>query len=120
MLVDDDEAVLITVREVLARDGHDIVAVSDPRTVPDILRERESAGMPFDVVITDLGMPYMDGKAVAETVKQVHPSTAVILLTGWGHSLELDAAPPPNVDRTLGKPPQLSELRRIASEITSS
>lgn len=120
LLVDDDEAVLITVREVLARDGHEIVAVNDPRTVPDIVRDHENSGAPFDVVVTDLGMPYMDGKAVAQTVKQANPTTAVILLTGWGHSLELDAAPPPNVDKTLGKPPQLAELRRVVSEITAA
>jgi CheY-like chemotaxis protein len=62
-------------------------------------------------VITDLGMPYMDGRSVASAIKQASPKTPVILLTGWGQRLGGNEETLPFVDRVLSKPPQLKELR---------
>jgi CheY-like chemotaxis protein len=62
-------------------------------------------------VLTDLGMPYVDGRRVASTVKADSPSTPVILLTGWGRRLVEEGEIPPHVDQVLSKPPDLSELR---------
>ncbi|TLZ56564.1 MAG: response regulator [Gammaproteobacteria bacterium] len=45
---------------------------------------REAAGEAFHVVITDLGMPYVDGRQVATAVKSTRPDTPVLMLTGWG------------------------------------
>jgi hypothetical protein len=39
------------------------------------------------------------------------PSTPVILLTGWGQRIVAEGDLPVHVDRVLGKPPKLSELR---------
>ena len=41
-------------------------------------------GAAFDIVVTDLGMPYVDGRQVAAAVKAASAATPVILLTGWG------------------------------------
>src|SRR5258708_2366759 len=41
----------------------------------------------FAVVITDLGMPEVDGRKVASTIKAASPLTPVIMLTGWGERL---------------------------------
>jgi CheY-like chemotaxis protein len=65
---------------------------------------------PFAVVITDLGMPYVDGRQVANAVKQASPATPVIMLTGWGQRMAEDADIPPHVDRVLSKPPRLQDL----------
>jgi CheY-like chemotaxis protein len=69
------------------------------------------------VVITDLGMPVMDGRAVACTVKQSSPDTPVILLTGWGARIDAEGSIPEHVDRLLSKPPKLSELRCMLTDI---
>jgi YesN/AraC family two-component response regulator len=66
---------------------------------------------PFPVVITDLGMPYVDGRKVASAVKTAAPGTTVLMLTGWGQRLVADGDIPPHVDRVLSKPPKLRELR---------
>jgi len=63
------------------------------------------------VVITDLGMPRVDGRTVASSVKAAAKSTPVILLTGWGQRLVADGDIPPDVDRVLPKPPKLRDLR---------
>jgi len=74
----------------------------------------------FAVVITDLGMPYVDGRKVASAVKNESPSTPVILLTGCGQRLVAEGDIPPNVDRVLNKPPKLRELRAALAELAGS
>jgi CheY-like chemotaxis protein len=74
---------------------------------------------PFDAVITDLGMPYVDGHKVAGAVKAVSPHTPVLLLTGWGRRLIADNESPPHVDAVLGKPPKVLELRAALGRLTA-
>lgn len=64
----------------------------------------------FAVVITDLGMPQVDGRKVATAVKSDSSSTPVILLTGWDQRLVAEGGVPANVGRVLNKPPELKEL----------
>jgi CheY-like chemotaxis protein len=59
--------------------------------------------------ITDLGMPYVDGRTVSSSVKTAAPTAIVILLTGWGQRLVAEGDIPPHVDRVLSKPPKLRE-----------
>jgi CheY-like chemotaxis protein len=66
-------------------------------------------------VITDLGMPYVDGRRVAREVKQLSPSTPVVMLTGWGQRLLAEDDVPPHVDQILNKPPRLPDLREALS-----
>lgn len=73
------------------------------------MRAELDQGRTFAAVITDLGMPHVDGRQVASAIKQASPSTAVILLTGWGHRLMSDGDLPPQVDRVLSKPPKVGE-----------
>ena len=65
----------------------------------------------FSLVITDLGMPRVDGRKVAAAIKGLSPLTPIILLTGWGQRLLDENDIPPNIDRVLGKPPRLTLLR---------
>ncbi len=60
---------------------------------------------PFELVLTDLGMPHVDGRQVAAAVKGIAPSTPVILLTGWGQRLISEGELQPNFDVVLSKPP---------------
>jgi CheY-like chemotaxis protein len=71
-------------------------------------------------VITDLGMPYVDGRKVASAIKTDSPSTPVILLTGWGQRLVAEGDVPPHVDRVLNKPPKLKELRAALAELAGA
>jgi CheY-like chemotaxis protein len=76
----------------------------------DRFREALDAAEPFAVVITDLGMPYVDGRQVAAAVKQRSPATPVIMLTGWGQRMADREEIPAHVDQVLSKPPKLREL----------
>jgi DNA-binding response OmpR family regulator len=76
------------------------------------------AGRPFDAVITDLGMPHVDGRRVAAAVKEADAATPVIMLTGWGQRLAADGEIPSHVDQMLAKPPKLQALRAALAQVT--
>ena len=79
--------------------------------------ESHADGKPFPVVITDLGMPHVDGRKVASTIKASVPATVVVLLTGWGRRLAAEGDIPPGVDEILSKPPKVAELRSTLSRL---
>jgi CheY-like chemotaxis protein len=116
LAIDDDPILLRSLRNALEIDGHFIMTADSGEagitTFCAMLERKE----PFDVVMTDLGMPYMDGRQVASMVKRVS-ATPVILLTGWGQRLIAESEIPPHVDRVLAKPPRLLELRRTLAEL---
>jgi CheY-like chemotaxis protein/anti-sigma regulatory factor (Ser/Thr protein kinase) len=118
LIVDDDPLLLKSLRDVLEGDGHVVAAAHGGQAGIDLFRLAQRDDEPFGVVITDLGMPHVDGRQVAGGVKQVDPVTPVILLTGWGQRLVDEGDVPPHVDRVLNKPPRLSELRKALSELT--
>ena len=53
---------------------------------------------PFEVVITDLGMPEVDGRVVARTIRAESPDTPIILMTGWGVMMKEDGETVPDVE----------------------
>jgi CheY-like chemotaxis protein len=117
LLVDDDPLVNRSLRDALEADGHEVVTAEGGQSGIDKFTAALRSGRPFDVVITDLGMPYVDGRKVAATIKAASPLTPVVLLTGWGRHLPPEGEPAPSVDRILGKPPKLAELRRALIEV---
>lgn len=117
LLVEDDPLVRETLWETLERDGHAVLAADGGRAGIDAFCAAERRAEPFDVVITDLGMPHVDGRKVASAVKAASASTPVILLTGWGHRLLTDSDIPEHVDRVVSKPPKLTELRMTLAEL---
>ena len=70
-----------------------------------------------DLVITDLGMPEVSGWDVATGVKALNPGTSVILMTGWGITLDKDRARERGVDVILSKPFQISEIQKVLNEM---
>ena len=115
--VDDDPLLIKSLRDALEADGHAVVTANGGQEGIDAFRAAEERDERFAVVITDLGMPYVDGRKVASAIKSDSPSTPVILLTGWGQRLVAEGDVPPHVDRVLNKPPKLRELRAALAEL---
>jgi len=111
LVVDDDPLLIKSLRDTLETDGHVVVATSGGQAGIDAFRAAQQRNEPFGVVITDLGMPYVDGRQVARAVKEASACTPVILLTGWGQRLVAEGDIPRHVDHVLSKPPKLSVLR---------
>ena len=118
LVVDDDPLLLKSLRDTLDTDGHVVTTANGGLAGLDAFSAAREAETPFDLVITDLGMPYVDGRQVASGVKELSPSTPVILLTGWGQRLMDDGELPAHVDRVLNKPPKLAELRAALAALT--
>ncbi|MYN03088.1 response regulator [Pseudoduganella sp. DS3] len=120
LVIDDDPAVLASMRAILQRDGHDVVAVDGGAAGIEQFRLAQAASRPFDVVFSDLGMPHVDGRKVAASIKEMSPATPVILVTGWGQRLipegDVDAKPA-SVDEVLSKPPRVRELREVLLKV---
>jgi signal transduction histidine kinase/ActR/RegA family two-component response regulator len=118
LVIDDDELLRQSMRAILEREGHSVSIAHGGRAGIEASSAATHRGEQFQVVITDLGMPYMDGRAVATAVKSMSPQTPVILLTGWGQHLRDGNDIPPDVDHMLNKPANLSELRAALAAIT--
>jgi signal transduction histidine kinase/CheY-like chemotaxis protein len=113
LLVDDDPRLVAVLSDMLRSEGHAVTTATNGE---------EALGL-FDpalhnVVITDLGMPRMNGWEVAERVKTRSPTTAVFILTGWGESVSAHESSQ-FVDRVIAKPvsaesllEQLADLKR--------
>jgi len=111
LLIDDDPLLLQSLQDVLSMDGHQVTAADGGQRGIDEYFAARARGEPFAIVVTDLGMPKVDGRTVAAAIKSASPETPVVLLTGWGQRLRDEAQLPENVDRVLSKPPRVSELR---------
>ena len=116
LVVDDDPLLLKSLRDTLEAYGHRVATASAGQEAIEVFRESLAGTEPFAVVITDLGMPYVDGRHVARAVKEMSPTTPVIMLTGWGQRMADEGDLPDHVDRVLSKPPRLRELNAALIE----
>jgi CheY-like chemotaxis protein len=118
LLVDDDPLILQSLQGALEGDGHLVGVADGGQAGIDKFRIAQQCGTPFDLVITDLGMPQVDGRTVATSIKSRAPTVPILLLTGWGYRLQAENDVPQHVDRVLSKPPKLQDLRAALAELT--
>jgi len=78
LIVDDEPKIGVLLRAALERDGLGVEAVQDPETALALLKER-----PFEVVLTDLMMPGMDGLELLRRAKAIRPSCEVVMMTAF-------------------------------------
>jgi signal transduction histidine kinase len=112
LIADDDARVLDFVAEVLRRVGHQVVACHNGREAYQSFCEGQ-----FDVVVTDRGMPEINGDQLAAMIKRRSPRTPVVLFTGFGDLLGDERDRPPGVDAVLPKPVRVALLREVVAEL---
>mgnify|MGYP001225599899 CR=1 FL=1 len=117
LVVDDERSVLLVTHRTLVRlgDGYEVVAAQNGREALDRIREA-----PFDLVITDLKMPEMDGVALTEAIRELCPDTIVIWMTAYGCGSLMDAAARLMVYGCLEKPVEVAEILRMARKALGS
>ena len=116
LVVDDDPLLIKSLHDALVSEGHAVTTAAGGQEAIDVFQANRDAQESFAAVITDLGMPHVDGRRVASAVKALSPATPVILLTGWGQMLAAEGDALPDVDRVLSKPPKLRELREALAQ----
>jgi PAS domain S-box-containing protein len=80
LLVDDEEALCLSLTALLTRLGYEVVARSQPEAALEVFARTPSE---FALVLTDLTMPGMTGLQLAEKVLQLSPDTRVVLMSGF-------------------------------------
>jgi DNA-binding NtrC family response regulator len=79
LIVDDEADMLLLLKRIIAEESdHVVVTESDPRRALALF-SRE----PFDLVITDLKMPKMDGVRLLEAVREIQPEVSVVIMTAY-------------------------------------
>src|SRR5690349_13110881 len=76
---EDEERIRSCLAETLDRDGHEVVQPADGAAALAAAREE-----PFDVVMTDLRMPRLDGMTLVRTLRTEQPDVEIIVLTAFG------------------------------------
>jgi signal transduction histidine kinase/ActR/RegA family two-component response regulator/HAMP domain-containing protein len=120
LCIDDDPMLRHLMKELLEKDGHTVELAGGGQEGLDAFRAAKERDDPFDILITDIGMPYMDGREVARTVKRESPTTPVILLSGWGRQMKAEGDVPAEAHYVLSKPPRIHELRQVLSTIRTT
>jgi two-component system cell cycle response regulator CpdR len=113
LIAEDDAAIRGLLLRALSEDGHDAVATADGAEALATLDEQES---PFDLLLSDIKMPVMDGIALAMAAGRAHPDMVIVLMTGFAdqreRSHELDAL----IHDVIGKPFSLEQIRGALGE----
>ena len=108
LLVDDEEPVRGFLKRGLEMDGHSVSLAIDGGDGLDRLTE-EGAG--FDLLLTDIRMPIMDGIALALAAKRDFPELTILLMTGFADQRERARGLESIVADVLTKPFSLGDLR---------
>lgn len=113
LLTEDDESVRAFVRRALELDGHTVTSAEDGGEALEILAREEGA---FDLLLSDIMMPVMDGIALALATARDWPGLRILLMTGYADQRErahgLDAL----VQDVVSKPFTLAEIRRAVAD----
>ncbi len=108
LLAEDEEALRAFIARALAQDGHEVVATADGGEALDALTREQGR---FDVLLTDIRMPVMDGIALALAAARDFPELTILLMTGYADQRErahgLDAL----IHDVIAKPFSLADIR---------
>jgi signal transduction histidine kinase/ActR/RegA family two-component response regulator len=113
LVVDDDPQVRQMISDLLANAGHDVVVAIDGADGVEKFKVDAS----FEVVITDLAMPKLNGLQLARACKTLRPAVPVVMLTGWGVLLSEDELAEHGVDEVLSKPVRMDRLLGVLASV---
>jgi signal transduction histidine kinase/ActR/RegA family two-component response regulator len=119
LCIDDEPLLLQLLNDCLTPFGHRITTAPNGQKGLDLFKDATSKKEPFEAVITDLGMPGLDGRQVAKAIKAESPKTPIIMLTGWGATIRQDKENMSSVDIVMEKPPDFQKLHETLLEVTN-
>ena len=113
LIADDEDSMRTLVARAIAMDGHDTVTAEDGAEALEILSREQGA---FDLLLTDIQMPVMDGIALALAVARDHPDLTILLMTGYADQRERASGLDALIHDVITKPFALAALRNTVSE----
>jgi signal transduction histidine kinase len=118
LCIDDQPQMLRLLGDCLPSFGHRVTISSSGEKGLELFRAAKLKNRPYEMVITDLGLPDIDGHQVAKAIKAESPGMPVIMLTGWGKMIKDNQEALPDVDALVDKPPNLQKLNVLIGQLT--
>jgi CheY-like chemotaxis protein len=113
LIAEDDEPVRAFVRRALMIDGHEVTEAEDGAEALVILEQTQGA---FDLLLTDIRMPLMDGIALALAAAPQFPNLVILLMTGYADQRERAHGLEALVHDVVTKPFSLADIRAKVRE----
>ena len=117
LFIDDEEALTLLADKSMQNFGYKVTAVSSSLRGLELFRAKPYL---FDLVVTDLAMPKMNGDRLAKEILTLRPDTPIILCTGYDNDIGVDNAMQAGVKRLLLKPYSQEELAENIREVLDS
>ncbi|ABQ33421.1 MAG: response regulator [Bradyrhizobium sp.] len=117
LIADDEESMRTLVARAIAMDGHEIVTAQDGAEALDILTRENGA---FDLLLTDIQMPIMDGIALALSAARDYPDLVILLMTGFAHQRERASNLQAIAHDVITKPFSVADIRTAVADALAS
>ena len=108
LIAEDEEPVRTLLQRALAEDGHVVTLAVDGAEALDLLNEADGG---FDLLLTDIQMPVMDGIALALAVARDHPTMPIVMMTGYADQRARAAGLDSLVLDVIAKPFSVAEIK---------
>jgi CheY-like chemotaxis protein len=108
LVAEDDEAVRAFLEKAFELDGHEVLTAEDGAMALEVLAAEEGA---FDLLLTDIQMPVMDGIALALSTVRDYPGVPILLMTGYANQRERAHGLESLVEDVIMKPFSLADIR---------
>ena len=96
LIAEDEEALRSFIARALIQDGHTVTTANDGAEALDVLTRERGA---FELLLTDIRMPVMDGIALALAAARDHPAVTIMLMTGFADQRAWARRADPRCDR---------------------
>jgi CheY-like chemotaxis protein len=113
LIADDEESMRMLVARAIAMDGHDTVTAQDGAEALDILTRENGS---FDLLLTDIQMPIMDGIALALSAARDFPQLTILLMTGFAHQRERASNLSAIAHDVITKPFSVADIRTAVAD----
>ncbi len=120
LVADDEPGLAAIVSQLLERSGATVTVAHGGVAALAALQTPRGERGAFDVVITDLDMPEVDGWMLAAAVKRHAESTAVVMLTGWAAEMSPEDFKKRGVDVVLAKPCGRADLEAAIADLLAA
>ena len=117
LIADDEESMRVLVARAIALDGHEIVTAQDGAEALEILTDQDGA---FDLLLTDIKMPVMDGIALALAAARDFPEVIILLMTGFADQRERASGLNAIVHDVVTKPFSVADIRTAVADALAS
>jgi two-component system, cell cycle response regulator CpdR len=113
LIAEDEDAIRGLIARALLQDGHDIMTANDGAEALDVLQRERGA---FELLLTDIRMPMMDGIALALAVARDHPEITILLMTAYADQRERASGLNTLIHDVITKPFTLATIRAAVDE----